>query len=652
MKIFILSLFVLSSSTFADVEVLEAVRVQDHHSGTGLIDFVPSSKTLTEKDLRKKMQPTLGDTLQNEAGVTSTTFGPNASRPVLRGLDGARIRVLQNSLQILDASTQSVDHAIPIDPLIVDQIEIVRGPMGILYGASAVGGVVNILTNRIHSKFEEGKVIEVQSQADTVNNGLSNSVRMDYGKKLWMLHLDGSTRNLGEQRIPHNALTPNEKRKKPDLPEEKDKLKNSSSQQNTIGVGATRFFDRGHLGLAFNHFNTDYGTVVEKNVEIGMRQNRYEMSGEYRPENLPVKKLRLRSAQTDYLHREFEDGLTGTIFKNAGNETRLEALNEKGAIQGASGLQTDLSEFSSEGDEAFLPSVKNKIVSLFTFQEYTFGKNALSAGARLENTQIDSKDDDFGFFNQNASAGYVYKLDTQNTYNISYSYTERAPTFQELLSEGPHLATNNYERGNRHLLKEKAHALELGYKYLTTTSHLNFAVYGQKFEDYISLNNTKVLDDSGELEIYNYRQTSALITGLDLDAKKQISKGERGTLSAISKFDYIVGRDTTHHEYLPRISPPRLTLGLEHLKGHWESDVDVQYVSDQTRVAENERRTDGYFLTNIGTQYSIMRATSQIDLFLRVRNIFDVEARNHVSFLKEIAPLPGRNIMAGLHWLL
>lgn len=660
MKILLFLLALMTSiQTFSQVEELDVVQVQDHHEGQGLIDFVSSAKTLKEKDLRKKIQPTLGDTLQNEAGVNSTTFGPNSSRPVLRGLDGARIRLLQNSLQILDASTQSVDHAIPIDPLIIDQIEIVRGPMGILYGASAVGGVVNILTNRIHSSFQEGKVIEVQSQGESVNHGFSNSLRMDYGKNNWMLHIDGSTKNLGDQRIPGYAHSKKERQTNPAPPEEKNKLNNSSNQQDSIGLGATRFFNRGHVGLAFNHFKTDYGTVADKAVTIEMQQNRFEFNGEYRPQSLPVKKISLKSAQTDYLHREIENSATGTIFENSGNETRLEAYNENGSVKGATGVQTDINRFEAQGDEAFLPEVENRIVSIFTFQEYKFGNNALSFGGRLENTEISKEssasflgEDEFGFFGQNASGGYVYSLNRESSFSLSYSYTERAPTFQELLSNGAHVATDTFESGDTSLSKEKSHGTELGYKYLSTTASLNFAVYAQTFQNYVALKPTGVTDLASGLEIYQYDQTGAIIYGTDLDGKKQISKGKQGTLSVISKFDFIRGKDLRAKENLPRISPPRMTLGLEHLLKNFESDFDIQYVSDQTHLAPNERRTESYFLTNIGTQYSIMHETSQIDIFLRLRNIFDVEARNHVSFLKEKAPMPGRNIMVGIHWLL
>lgn len=642
-----LSAFAQSSS-----EVLESIEVLDHSSGQGLIDYVPAAKTLGESDIRKKIRPTIAETIGNEAGVTSTQYGPNASRPVLRGLDGARVRFLQNSLQLLDASTQSVDHAIPVDPLIVDQIEIVRGPMGVLYGSSAVGGVVNIVTNRIHSTFEPGKVIELQSQAETVNNGLSNSVRMDYGKDQWMFHADASTRNLQNQEVPGYA---NEDEKK-----NKGEIQNSQNRQDSVGTGITRFFNRGMVGLAFNHFKNDYGIIAiedESPVTIGMEQNRLELHSEYRPEVGPFHKLRFKSAQTDYRHREFEGGATGTFFKNIGNESRLEAMNETGNIKGTSGLQTDFFDFKAVGAEAFLPQAKNSVVALFTFQQLKLEKNIISAGARVETTSIKKESseafggsDEFGFTGLNGSAGVTHRLSTANALTLNYSYTERAPTFQELLSNGAHVATSSFEIGNSQLTKEKANGFELTHKYDSGATMITSSVYAQYFKDYIALNPTGEISD--DLPVFEYEQVDAVIFGLDVDAKHRLLQSESGTVNFLSKFDVVQGRDQDNNINLPRLSPPRLGAGLEHLRGNWESEFDVQHVFDQQLTAPNETRTSAYTLTNIGTQYSFVTSASKFDVFLRLRNIFDVEARSHVSFLKDVAPLPGRNIILGVHWLL
>jgi iron complex outermembrane receptor protein len=657
MKILIFAVILVSiTSSYAEEVQLETIQVLSHNDNQALVNFIPSVSKLSGKELTKRRQVTIGDTLQSEVGVTSTQYGPNASRPVIRGLDGPRIRILQNSLGTLDASTQSVDHNIPIDPLLVDQIEIVRGPMSLLYGSSAVGGVVNIVTNRTHSEFEEGLITEVQTQGETVNNGLSSSARMDYGKDQWMFHIDGATKNLQDQKIPGYARSKKTRQDDPLPPgesEEKNKLDNSFSQQNSIGTGVTRFFNDGFLGLSFGHFDNEYGSVAEKEVSINMIQNRFELHGEHNL-NGPFKKIKIRSAQSDYRHKEIEGGATGTIFKNKGNETRIEALNESDSIKGVTGIQTQIFEFEAIGDEAFLPPSDNQIFSLFTFQELTVGKQAISGGGRIEKTDVEQKTssnfgaaDDFGFTALNGSAGYRYQLLKEHSLSFTYSYTERAPSFQELLSNGPHLATGTFEIGDKSLSKEKAHAFELGWKKVSDISKWSLSFYTQRFEDYIALTPNGALDPVDSLPENEYRQTNALFYGVDLDGKQTILQNEKGTWSLLSRFDYVRGKDTKTGDNLPRISPPRVTTGVEFLKNKWSSDIEAQYVFEQSKTAENENATDRYILTNLGTTYTLIKEESKFELFFRIRNIFDVEARNHVSTLKDIAPLAGRNFILG-----
>jgi iron complex outermembrane recepter protein len=639
-------------------EELDVIQVLDHRDEQGLIDFVPSVTTLKDEELRKRLHSTLGDTLQHEAGVTSTHFGPNASRPVIRGLDGPRIRVLQNSLSLLDASTQSVDHAVPIEPLLIDQVEVVRGPMALLYGASAVGGVVNIVTNRVHSHYEEGSLAEFLTQAESVNNGLSNSARLDVGKNRWMFHLDGATKNIQDQKIPGYARSSHLREVDP-LPEEpRHRLPNSANRQDSLGAGLTRFFDGGFLGISFSHIDNTYGTVVEEDVTINLIQNRFELIGEIQTPGEFFNKLRIRSAQSDYQHKEKEDDVTGTRFHNQGNETRLEALNQSGQLKGVSGVQTQLFKFAAEGDEAYLPPAHNRIYSLFTFQDYTQGAHSLSAGARLEQTSIEKEDSaefgparDFSFTGLNGSLGYLYRFNPASSTSLNYSYTERAPNFQELLADGEHMATGTYDIGDENLTKEKAHSLELSFKHKSQAAQMGLSFYTQYFQDYIALNPTGQQDvDSGLFE-FQYQQVDALFYGVDFDRRQRLWELPQGQLNLLTRLDFVRGKNRTSGENLPRIAPPRMLWGLELVRDNWHSDLEVQYVARQGQTAPGERPTEDYWLTNIGTQYTVLGGKSKFDIFLRVRNIFNVEARTHVSFLKEIAPLPGRNIMLGAQYL-
>ena len=656
MKLKTLSLAVLSTSlAFAHEDTkLDDIEVIEHEETQGLVDFVPSVTKIKGAELTKKRQTSIGDMLGSEAGVQSTNFGPNASRPVIRGLDGDRIRVLQNGLGTLDASTQSLDHAIPVDTLTVDQMEIIRGPMSLLYGSSAVGGVVNLVTNRIHYEYEEGFFTKALVQGETVNNGMSEALHLNYGKNKWMFHVDGSTRNLGNVEIPGYAHSSKERQTNPVSPEPKDKLPNSFNKQDNVAVGASKIFDRGYVGLSFNHFNTLYGSVADEEVSIDMTQNRFELHSEYRPESGSIKKWKFKSAQSDYFHKELEGGETGTTFKNKGNESRLEAHHKSGNLRGIGGLQTQVFDFSAKGEEAFLPSSDNTKVSLFSFQELNFGKHAARFGARLENSSIEKKSsaefgssDEKSYLGMNASLGHCYDFSKTHTLETSFSYTERAPNFQELYSDGAHLATGTYELGDSHLKKEKAYALEMTFKSTGTKHSFTGSIYSQVFKDYISLNPTANTDvDSGFL-INEYQQVDALFYGMDLDYKRELSKRETGVLNFLGKFDFVRGKNTDTGANLPRLSPPRVTAGLEFARAKWSLDGEVMYVAEQTKIAPNETRTADYALTNVGYTYNFVGDMTSLSLFARVRNIFDVEARSHVSTLKEIAPLPGRNFILG-----
>ncbi len=198
-------LFAFPLISYAHTEKLEVIEVTHGKEESSLSTFIPSASVMKEKTLLKRRESSLGDTLKNEVGIQTTSFGPSSGRPIIRGLDGNRIRILQNGLGTLDASSQSLDHAIPIDTLTIDKVEIVRGPMALLYGSSAVGGVVNIVNNRIHREYMEGAVSQFDVRGETVNNSLSLSNRIDYGKNKWMFHFDGSVQNMGDQEIPGYA---------------------------------------------------------------------------------------------------------------------------------------------------------------------------------------------------------------------------------------------------------------------------------------------------------------------------------------------------------------------------------------------------------------------------------------------------------------
>jgi iron complex outermembrane receptor protein len=641
--LFALVLIFNSNYSFAQNEVykLEELEVHDYTGSNKLVDFLPSILKIQDKELQNKRQTSLGDMLKGEAGINSTTFGPSASRPVIRGLDGDRVRVLQNSLGTLDASTQSVDHAIPLDMLTVKSVEVIRGPVSLLYGSSAVGGVVNVVTNRIATDFEKGFNSSLLSQAETNNNGLSNAAQFNFGKNNWMYHGDASTRNLMDQKV--NGYAQKEEPKS-----HRGKVNNSFNKQNAAGFGASKIFEKGYLGFSFNHFNSNYGIVLEEDVTIGMIQNRLESHGEYKLNNPVFSKLKFKGAIADYQHKEFLLDETETTFKNKGHELRLEAINSKSPLHGVVGLHTNYFHMSADGDEAFLPESKNQKSAIFTYQEIHKKKNTYSFGARVENSGITKvASTQFGgskiknVTGLSGSLGHQYKFNSENSLSTSYSYTERAPNFQELFADGEHVALGIVEVGDSGLDKEKANALEVNYKSKTNKNEANASVYTQVFHDYIALTPTAGGDNV-------YENVEALFYGIDLDNKLEIHQSEMGLFYFVSKYDFVRAKNTKNGSNLPRISPQRLSLGLEFQKNKLKADIEAQYIAHQTKKAEDETKTDSATLTNLGLSYDIMSESAGATLFARARNIFDVKARNHVSTLKDISPLPGRNFIIGV----
>jgi iron complex outermembrane receptor protein len=639
--------FLAANSLFAE-ESLETIEISHQGTSNTLVDFVPSVTTLKNNELRKRREITLGDTLNSEPGVQSSSFGPNASRPVIRGLDGDRIRVLQNGLGVLDASSQSVDHAVPVDTMVIDSIEVVRGPMSMLYGSSAVGGVVNVNTTRIHSTFDAGSISEIQVQGDSSQNALSSSAKIDHGTKNWMFHLDGGYRNANDLRIPGN-----QKSSQLDAPGEftaKNKLPNSSSVQKTAALGASYIFSKGYVGMSYYFFDNMYGTVAEESVDIKMKQNRIELHGEYRFDGNILKSVRLKTAQSDYSHKEIEEGRVGTTFSNEGNETRLEFMTMLQSVKGISGVQSQQFNFSAVGDEAYLPPSRNQILAGFTLQELTQGSSTYSVGARIENAHIHNQASGGKNKNYNGlggSLGYRYKLDEASTALSSVSYTERLPNFQELFADGFHVASGTFEQGQDDLKKEKAYAIDLGFKHKTSQLETNFSVYTQLFKDYTTLFLTDTASPEPGIDISQFRQVDAVFYGFEFENKKRMNNGP---FQLITKADLVRAKDKDSGKNLPRISPPRASVGLEWNKDRVALDVEAQYNFEQTKTAPNETRTDSFTLLNAGLTYDLVKSAGKYSFFGRVKNILNQEARLHTSTLKDIAPMAGRSVVAGLQY--
>ncbi|GAA7759546.1 MAG: TonB-dependent receptor [Burkholderiaceae bacterium] len=662
-------------------QTLKEVVVTANPLGSDLNEMVAPVSTLGGDALTVRQTSTLGETLNGMPGVTSTYFGPNASRPSIRGLDGDRIKLLQSGGSTLDASSLSYDHAVPIDPLVAEKVEVVRGPAALMYGGNALGGVVNVIDNRI----PRDPVTGVSGAADVSgtiggDKGRNASGLLEAGNGTFAVHADAFVRQTSDLRIPGFARSANLRATQP-LPagesEAYGTLPNTSSHQEGGSMGGSYTWADGFLGANYSTYRNDYGTPAEADARIKMRQDRIGLAGEARNlagnTNGIIESVKGSFNYTDYEHRELENGVTGTTFKNRGWDTRIEATHGKiGNMSGVIGTQFGHSDFSALGEEAFVPSTTTDNAALFVFEELPLissGDLKLNLGGRIDHSSVKASangndrftDDNRSFNAGSASAGLLYKLNPIWTVTSNLSYTERAPTFYELYANGPHLATNAYEIGDPNANKERATSIDLGMRFKQGDHSGSVSGYYSRFQNYLALLNTGTFRDAegnvvtagsdGALPVLQYAGVPATLYGFEAEGKtrllqKMLTTGD--TLDFEARADYVHGENRNNGEPLPRLAPLRLGGSLVYAAGPWGARINVDWNARQTRVPTGDTPTDAYTMLGVSLTYKLKVSGTQTLLYLRGDNLTNTEARSATSILRDIAPLPGRSVKIGM----
>lgn len=633
---------------------LDNVPVTGNPLGFSSDDMVVPVSVIGGRELSLRRQSTLGETLNGIPGVTATQFGPNASRPIIRGLDGERVRIMQNGLGVLDASSLSFDHAVGIDPLIIEQIDVVRGPAAFLYGGSAMGGVVNAIDHRIPKESLNGYTGRAEARFGGPDNTRNGAAVVDVGNGLFALHADVYSRETSNLDIPGYAVS---KRKSLADGTERDSkgkktLNNSAGFANGGAMGASWTFDKGYLGLSYADSNNYYGTVAEDDVKIDMNNKRTELAGEVRDLKGPIEKLKLRMAYTNYKHVELENGEVGTTFKNRGMQGSLEGTHQTFmGLNGVVGYQFQNTRFMALGEEAFVPSVTTQDQSLYLYEEYAIDKHKITFGGRTGETSVRSADsDNFGTgqnkrFSPNSFAlGGLYTIDESWVATVNLSHNERAPSYFELFANGPHIATGQVEIGDTSLKKERSNGIDAQLKWKSGGHSITLGAYATKFKNFIGLFNTgnDRLVDGELLPEAKFRAVPALFKGLELEGKFALNDEWALRLRG----DYVHAKDTRNNDYLPRISPLRLGGGLDYRLGNWNARMDVLHAFKQNDVAENELKTDGY--TNLSALVAYkLPVKYHVELFAKANNLLNDEIREHASFLKDISPAGARSVLVG-----
>ena len=616
-------------------------------------------------DLTLQQKSSLGETLNKQPGVSSSYFGPGASRPIIRGQDGDRIRILRNGVGALDASSLSYDHAVPLDPVNVERIEIVRGPAALLYGGSAIGGVVNTFDNRIPTEAIEGIHGAGELRYGGADTTRSSAGKLEAGNGQFALHIDANAREFNDLRIPGYART-SEQRASEEGTDKKHRLSNSDGRQDGGALGGSYTWDDGYAGVSYSNYDSNYGSPAEQDVRIRMQQEHYAFASEIRNLSGLFTSVKLDAGYTDYEHREIEGGEVGTTFKNKGYEARVEARHQPiGPVEGVIGAQVTRGEFSALGEEAFVPQSDTNAGALFILEELQATERLkLSLGGRIEHTTVDpdakgnerfaSADTSSSFTAGSLSSGAVYTLTPIWSLAATLGYTERAPTFYELYANGAHVATGTFERGDAGLSKEKAVSSDLALRFDNGTHKGSVGVFYSHFSNYIGLlNSGRTLNDEGEEDAdgipeYNYSGVRARFSGFEAQDHWKLGQNQYGSLALELSGDYTRAKNLDTGEALPRIAPLRLNSGLLWELDKWQARIDVEHASSQHRVPENESGTDGYTTLGASAGYKFDLGGSQWLAFVNGENLTNQTVRYASSILRDIAPAQGRSVEVGL----
>ncbi|MDX5363069.1 MAG: TonB-dependent receptor [Pseudazoarcus pumilus] len=640
---------------------LAPVTVSASALSLGASDMILPFSVLDAEALLLERAGTLGETLERQPGVRSSGFAPGAGRPVIRGLDGARVRVLSDGSEIMDASTISPDHAVATETLLLERIEILRGPSALAYGGGATGGVVNLIDARIPTEVpEDGIEGTLELRGNTAANEAAGAFGITAGSGNFALRAEGARRDARDLRVGRGW-------------DEGRKVEGSFSQSETGSLGLSWIGKRGYLGIAYSSERRDYGLpghVEAHDCEVvgglldcddhddhdhegehadvpmvDLHSQRWDLRGEVLEPFAGIARIGLRASHTDYRHDEIEDGEIATRFRSKAHDARVEVEHQPIAgWRGVIGLQNTRRDFSATGEEAYVPPTLTQRNALFLIEEYRLGDWRFEAGLRHERQRIDvdSTARDRSHSGTSVSVGANWAFAPGYSLGVSLARAQRMPSAEELYADGLHLATRTIEIGNPELERETSRNLDITLRKLTGDTTFSIGVFHNRVNDYIFAN---TLDEHEGLRLIEYAQRDASFTGLEVEVRQQLNRA-----FAVTGFgDYVRGKlKSSADSDLPRIPAWRAGLRLDATYGAWQSEVEWVHVGSQTQVADYESKTGSYNLINLGASYSARYNTTPFQVYVKLHNLTDKLAFNHASFNKDEVPLAGRSLMAGV----
>ena len=705
MKFYIFPFLLSASLGFAQEKAadkpiveLDALTIESSPLGTKSNKSTQAWSVLTDKELERAKGTTIAETLMDTPGVSQTHFGPSANRPIIRGMDKFRVRVLQNGTDSFDVSAQSEDHAVPIDPLMVDRIEILRGSSALLHGGSAIGGVVNVIDRSIPTSPYDSPGASLRSSYTSVNDGWNYGAMAFGGSDKLSFQINGFKRDYNDYDAP-TFYTEDHHDGSVEGPF--NKVKNSHGVSSSVGLGGSYLLDSGFAGFSFSSYENDYGVPGEHAVNetlIEMENDRFEFRSEIEVSDSDwLTGIDLNIGYGDYKHSEsgYEDEGSGpewhthATYLREGFEGRIALAHEFGNLNGVFGIHGLFDEFKIVGEESIfggasgqndaISSEDSSKIGIFLAEEYSLSdQTTLNGGIRWESIERDyegtSDIDDSTF---SASGGVSHDL--SEIWNISgnLSYSERAPDTAELYSDGAHHATESFEIGNPNLDTESAVGVEVIIRKTVGKVTGQFSAFHTKYNDYIFLEDAEqVRDGEGNLgdlvgndgqlgteddefssgaeglPVKNYEAVKAEFQGIEVEIDWLAMESPSRNLMLSAYGDMIRGKNKTESTNLARIPAARLGIGFEVQQEKLDFGMKLTRSLKQDRVAahgdHSEDPTAGYSILNAFASYDVSFGDSVGELFVKGSNLTDELAYNHASVLKQFAPLPGRSVEIGL----
>ncbi len=651
-------------------------------------------------DLRERAARSIGATLDGSPGLASASFGPAVGQPVIRGQAGPRVRTLQNGVATADASAVSADHAVTVEALLAESVEVLRGPSTLLYGGGAIGGVVNVIDNRIARALpEQAFSAAIEQRHDSASDGDTSVVLLRGGAGSLAWHLDGTWRDWNDIDIPGLAF---DRRSVDDLDDSsRGHIANSDGDNRQFGGGLSWIFDRGHVGFSVSELKSEYGIPTGGHVHadggdhghghddhdhdhddhdhdhhdhdaeehdhgairIDMKQRRYDLAGELRELSGALDTLRWRVAYTDYEHSELEEGIKATTYSNETTEGRFELVHrELGGWHGVVGLQLRDTDFAARGEEAFIPESNTRAVGLFIVEDYHRGDWVYEIGLRADRDSIDARGQrgrDVDAYSGSASA--LWNFTPSWSVGVALSHAQRAPTVDELYANVEtverhgdhfhyhdpvvHAATRAIEVGNAGLDRERSNNVDLTLHYRGERVSGFVTAFHNDFGDFIYLANTGF--EVGEVPVLEYRQQDARFHGAEFELELPLVQRGGGELTLGVYGDWVRG-ELDRGGDVPRMPPWRIGTRLQFDRGGFSSYLGLLHAADQDRAGEFESATAGYERLDAGVSYALALGGVDATLFLRGTNLTDEEIRGSTSFLRDFAPEPGRSLEGGV----